>query len=85
VKQIGFLGIALACLMMGGCFRFYVNAPSYQPVPPKIDRPALPEDKPEEHQAIIMEYALKLETAYNSVRADNIAHNEQAGFPTPQE
>lgn len=86
--------LILLCVLpfSSGCFRFYVNAPSYRPVPPKIEKPKIPEDvdgdgSPDEfteREQIIAKYATTLEAAYNAVRKESKKHNESAGFPTSE-
>jgi len=82
--------IALVCafaFQLSGCFTRYVSAPEMWPVPPKIERPAIPggaEDLSEREQ-ILMRYALELEAAYNSVRENTIQHNVDAGLMEPEE
>jgi len=74
-------------LSLSGCFRFYVVARPYQPVPPKIERPTIPTDPPEltDREHVLMRYALQLEAGYQAVREQAIKHNEEAGLPTPVE
>ena len=81
-------GAATALLFgLSGCFRFYVVARPYQPVPPEIDRPEIPADPPEltDREHVLMRYALQLEAGYQAVRERAIAYNEEAGLPTPAE
>lgn len=88
--NVGLLILLCALPLLSGCFRFYVNAPSYRPVPPKIEKPKIPEDidgdgkvdEFTEREKIIAEYASSLEAAYNVVREESKKHNEAAGFPT---
>lgn len=85
--------LLLPLLMFSGCFRFYVNAPNYRPIPPEIDKPSLPMDldgdgevdELNDREELLMQYANELSDVYNSVRADTIEHNKSAGFPVPEE
>jgi len=86
--------IILLCTLpfLSGCFRFYVNAPSYRPVPPPIEKPSIPEDidgdgevdEFTDREKIIAEFAMTLWAAYNAIREESIKHNESAGFPSSE-
>jgi hypothetical protein len=80
-------GIILCCVMLSGCIRFHVATQRYRPVPPKIERPAIPEKPAEltEREKVLMTYALKLEEMYRTVRQSAIESNREAGLPNPVE
>lgn len=84
--------VLLCCLPLTGCFRFYVSAQQYQPVPPPIERPDINldmdgdgvEDVPTERERALMVYSKQLEAAYNAVRENAKKVNEEAGFPVAE-
>ena len=79
--------LLLACLCLQGCFRFYVYARPYQPVPPLVERPVLADESPfTEREQALASYATQLEAATAEARAWAIEQNQQQGYPvTPED
>lgn len=82
-------GLLLLCVCLpffSGCFRHYVTADQYRPVPPLIERPQIPLKPAEwtDREIILRDYALKLEAAYKAIIDDAIAHNNAAGLTIPE-
>lgn len=85
-KVVALLLMAPVLLSMQGCFRFYVAAEPYRPVPPKIERPVLEDESPfSAREEKLAAYAESLAVVYRQIRRDAIEANERNGFPTPEE